>query len=59
MAEPTSTAPTKPTKLGVRNIGLMLSVPIEAPILDADALIAENGRITAFGKEKDLHLAGS
>lgn len=59
MADPTSTTPTGPTKLVVRNIGLMLSGAIEAPILDADTVVAENGRITAIGREKDLDLSGA
>jgi enamidase len=46
-------------KLVVRNVGLMLSGALEKPILDADALVAEGGRITAFGKEKDLNTAGA
>jgi enamidase len=46
-------------KLVVRNVGLMLSGALENPILDADALIAEGGRIAAFGKEKDLNTAGA
>ena len=41
-------------KLVIKNIGLMLSGALEKPILDADTLVAEDGRITAFGKEKDV-----
>jgi enamidase len=59
MAEPTSAAPQGPTKLVIRNVGLMLSGAIENPILDADALVAENGRITGFGRLKDLDTAGA
>jgi len=44
----------KPTRLVIRNIGLMLSGAIENPIMDADTIIAENGRITAIGKARDL-----
>ncbi len=40
-------------KLVIRNIGLMLSGALEAPILDADTIVAEGGRITAFGRAKD------
>jgi len=40
-------------KLVVRNIGLMLSGKLEAPILDADTLVAEGGRIIAVGRAKD------
>ena len=42
----------QPTKLVIRNIGLMLSGALENPILDADTIVAENGRITAIGREK-------
>lgn len=48
-----------PTKLVIRNVGLMLSGRIEEPILDADCLIAENGKITAWGREKDLDTEGA
>ena len=46
-------------KLVIRNIGQMLSGAMENPVLDADTLIAEDGRIVAFGKEKDLDVAGA
>ena len=46
-------------KLVVRNIGLMLSGDLDAPILDADALVAENGRIAAVGKENELDTGGA
>ena len=46
-------------KLVVRNIGLMLSGDLDAPILDADALVAENGRIAAVGKENELDTSGA
>ena len=46
-------------KLVVRNIGLMLSGDLDAPILDADALVAENGRIAALGKENELDTGGA
>ena len=37
----------------IRNIGLMLSGMLEKPILDADTVVAEGGRIVAVGREKD------
>ena len=40
-------------KLVITNIGLLLSGALEAPILDADTIIAEHGRITAIGKRQD------
>jgi enamidase len=49
----------KTDKLVVRNIGLMLSGDLDSPVLDADALVAENGRIAAVGREKDLDTAGA
>src|SRR5689334_21867635 len=52
-------AAAAPTKLVIRNIGLLLSGDLSRPILDADTVIAVNGRISAIGKEKDLDLAGA
>src|SRR3978361_1943599 len=48
-----------PTKLVIRNIGLLLSGAIEKPILDADTIIAENGRITGSGRAKDSDTEGA
>jgi enamidase len=48
-----------PAKLVIRNIGLLLSGDLSRPILDADTIVAVNGRISAIGKEKDLDLAGA
>ena len=45
---------TGPQKLVIRNIGLLLSGAIENPILDADTIVAENGRIIAIGRSKDV-----
>src|ERR1700719_2639547 len=50
---------TGPTKLVIRNIGLMLSGALEKPILDADTIVAENGKITAIGRFKDLDTDGA
>lgn len=41
-------------KLVIHNIGLLLSGKMEQPILDADCLIAINGKITEWGYGKDL-----
>lgn len=46
-------------KLVIRNIGLLLSGDLSRPILDADTVVAVNGRISAIGKEKDLDLEGA
>jgi enamidase len=41
-------------RLVVRNIGLMLSGALEAPVLDADTIVVEAGRIVAIGKRADV-----
>jgi enamidase len=41
---------TEPGRLVIRNIGLLLSGMLEQPILDADTVVAEGGRITAVGR---------
>jgi enamidase len=46
-------------KLVIRNIGLILTGKIEAPIADGDCVIAIDGRISAFGYEKDLDTDGA
>lgn len=48
-----------PRKLVIRNIGLMLSGRIEEPILDADCLVAVDGRIAEWGREGDLDCTGA
>ncbi len=45
---------TQQGRLLVRNIGLMLSGRLEEPILDADTLVAEAGRIVAVGRRADV-----
>ncbi len=46
-------------KLVIRNIGLLLSGKLEAPVLDADTVVAEAGRITAVGPEKACDTGGA
>jgi len=43
-------------KLVITNIGQILSGKLEQPILDADTIIAIDGKISAIGKSKDLDL---
>lgn len=59
MAHDAPSGPAGPTKLVVRNIGLLLSGDLERPILDADTIVAENGRITAIGRAKDVDMEGA
>lgn len=46
--------PQETTKVVIRNIGLMLSGKLEEPIYQADCIVAIDGKISAWGKEKDL-----
>jgi enamidase len=46
-------------KLVIRNLGLVLSGQLQDPVLDADTVIAVDGRIDAVGKEKDLDVEGA
>jgi enamidase len=41
-------------RMVIRNIGLLLSGKLEEPILGADTVVAEGGRIVAVGREKDI-----
>lgn len=50
---------TGPTKLVIRNIGQILSGAMENPILDADTIVADNGKITAIGRAKDIDTEGA
>ena len=59
MAHDAPQGPSGPTKLVVRNIGLLLSGAMEKPILDADTIVAENGKITAIGRAKDVDQEGA
>jgi hypothetical protein len=44
MAHDEPAASGAPSKLAIKNVGLMLSGDLEKPILDADAIVAVNGR---------------
>ncbi len=48
-----------PAKLVIRNIGLLLSGDLAAPILDADTIVAVDGRIAGMGRAKDLDTEGA
>jgi enamidase len=40
-------------KVVIRNVGLMLSGDLDRPILEADTVVVEDGRIAAIGREAD------
>lgn len=46
-------------KLVVKNIGLVLSGALEAPVADADTVVAEDGRISAVGREAECDTGGA
>ena len=48
-----------PARLLIRNIGLVLSGNLEQPILDADTVVAVDGKITTVGKKKDVDGEGA
>jgi enamidase len=58
MATDAATGPAK-GKLVVRNIGLLLSGDLERPVLDADAIVAVDGRIAAVGRLAELDADGA
>jgi enamidase len=43
----------------IRNIGLILSGDLRNPILDADTILAIDGKIAAVGKQKDVNAEGA
>jgi enamidase len=47
------------SKVAVRNIGLILSGRLEAPILEGDCVVAVDGLITAVGRSKDVDQDGA
>jgi enamidase len=59
MAHDEPAASGAPVKLVIHNVGLMLSGDIANPILDADAIVAVGGRITAIGRVKDIDAEGA
>ncbi len=56
--QPTADVPAA-GRLAIRNIGLLLSGDIAKPILDADAILVEDGVIRAVGRESDLNLGAA
>ena len=50
---------TQVGKLVIGNVGLMLSGALEAPVLEADTVVAEGGRITAVGRRADCDVEGA
>jgi enamidase len=49
----------KSGKVVIRNVGLMLSGDVKRPILDADTVVVNDGRIAAVGKERDCDTGGA
>lgn len=49
----------KSGKVVIKNIGLLLSGDLDNPILDADTIVVNDGRIAAFGKYKECDVEGA
>lgn len=49
----------KSGKVVIKNIGLLLSGDLENPILDADTVVVNDGRIAAVGRYKDCDVEGA
>lgn len=58
MATEASSGPGK-GKLVIRNIGLLLSGDLGNPVLDADTVVAVDGRITAVGRGAEMDTDGA
>jgi enamidase len=54
MAEAAATATSG--KVVIRNIGLLLSGDIDRPILEADTIVCQQGRIVAVGRQADCDI---
>lgn len=59
MAQEQTGPSAAPARLVILNIGLLLSGDIGNPILDADTVVAVDGKITAVGKAKDVDTANA
>ena len=59
MAQEESSKAKTQTRVVVRNIGWMLSGDLNQPILDADTIVAVDGKIAAVGKQKDVDTEGA
>ena len=54
MVQAETVKPRKDVRVVIRNIGLLLSGDLKNPVLDADTVLAVNGKIAAVGKAQDL-----
>ncbi|MGA9391067.1 MAG: amidohydrolase family protein [Candidatus Sulfotelmatobacter sp.] len=59
MAQDGPTISKSQSRLLIRNIGLLLSGDLKNPILDADTVLAVDGKITAVGKQRDIDSEGA
>src|SRR5580700_2480223 len=59
MAQEQAGQASVPTRLVIRNIGLLLSGDITNPILDADTVVAVGGKIVAVGRATDIDTANA
>ncbi len=52
-------ATTASSRMVIRNIGLLLSGDLRQPILDADTIVVDAGRITAVGRAEEVDSEGA
>src|SRR5205807_6171888 len=59
MTEAASSKSAGSHRLVIRDIGLLLSGDLERPILDADTVVAVDGRLVSVGREKDVDVGNA
>src|SRR5947208_11573226 len=59
MAHDPAPSSSAPRKLVIRNIGLLVSGALERPILDADTIMAIDGKIASIGRTQDVDTEGA
>src|ERR1700757_1573796 len=59
MAHEEAAKPGGSVKLVIRNIGVLLSGDLQRPILDADTVVVNDGKIAAIGREKEVDMEGA
>ena len=59
MVQEETAKPKKDVRVVIRNIGLLLSGDLKKPVLDADTVLAVNGKIAVVGKAQDVDTSDS
>ena len=59
MAQEETSKAKAQTRVVMRNIGMLLSGDLNQPVLDADTIVAIDGKISAVGRQKDIDTEGA